>query len=291
MTVFLVASRLTPTNAALLRACRRLGAHAVQVPPSLVAQRAGPGDVALARLDVAPSLDGVEDGIWELSRLEADGVTLLNTPAALLTAHDKLAAALALARSGLPHPRTAQVDRDSHGVELGYPLVIKPRFGSWGQDVVRCENPSDLRRCLHMLAGRPWFRRQGALAQELVPPRGYDLRVLVANGIVVGAIERHALPGEWRTNVALGARRHPTDPPQEARVLAVLAAAALGSDLVGVDLLPTPEGSWAVLELNGAVDFTTAYGLQHQDPFDQAVQALGLARPLAETGPTAAAGL
>jgi glutathione synthase/RimK-type ligase-like ATP-grasp enzyme len=112
--------------------------------------------------------------------------------------------------------------------------------------------------------------------QELVPPLGYDLRIVVAGGTVVGAVERHAPRGEWRTNVALGAKRSLADPPSEAAALARAAALALGSHLVGVDLLPTPDGSWVVLELDGAVDFTGHYGLGGRNPFDEAVLALGV---------------
>lgn len=103
-------------------------------------------------------------------------------------------------------------------------------------------------------------RRHGALVQTLVPPQGYDLRVLVAGGRIAGAAYRIASPGEWRTNVSLGAvRRQVDDPPREAAALALAAARAVGTSLVGVDLLPTPEGGWVVVELNGAVEFTTDY--------------------------------
>ena len=51
------------------------------------------------------------------------------------------------------------------------------------------------------------------------------------------------------------------------------AAAALGVDLVGVDLLPTGAGEYAVIELNGAVDFTSEYSLD-EDVFSDAVAAL-----------------
>jgi hypothetical protein len=47
----------------------------------------GSGDVALARLDVREELDGIEDGLWALERLEDAGVTVLNRPASLLRAH------------------------------------------------------------------------------------------------------------------------------------------------------------------------------------------------------------
>ena len=94
-----------------------------------------------------------------------------------------------------------------------------------------------------------------------MPPLGHDLRVVVAAGDVIGAVKRVAPePGEWRTNVALGATRFRADPSPAACELAIAAAAAIGADLVGVDLLPVGPGQHVVLELNGAVDFAPIYG-------------------------------
>jgi glutathione synthase/RimK-type ligase-like ATP-grasp enzyme len=51
----------------------------------------------------------------------------------------------------------------------------------------------------------------------------------------------------------------------------VRAAAAVGGDLVGVDLLPDERG-WRVIEINGAVDFTDDYALDGRDVFARAVE-------------------
>ena len=103
----------------------------------------------------------------------------------------------------------------------------------------------------------PWFEQQGALVQELVPPQGYDLRILVAGRRVAGAIFRIAAEGEWRTNISLGGTRVPVgDPPQRACEIALAAARAAGTALVGVDLVQDGLGNWVVIELNGAVEFT-----------------------------------
>ena len=96
-----------------------------------------PGDAALGRLDIREGLDGIEDGLWALSELSAAGVAVLNPPAALISAHDKLVTARALRRAGLPHPETRPLTPWEEPADCGsFPLVVKPRFGSWGRDVL-----------------------------------------------------------------------------------------------------------------------------------------------------------
>jgi RimK family alpha-L-glutamate ligase len=226
-------------------------------------------DVVLGRLDVRRTLDGVEDGIWELRRVERRGSRVLNPAPSLIACHDKLQTALRLGRLGVPHPATAHVDWDTPPPRVECPVVLKPRFGSWGRDVWLCESRAQLRRCLRRLRDRTWFRRQGVLVQALVPPAGFDLRVVVAGGRVVGGIERVAAAGEWRTNIALGGSRRPATPTPEACVLATYAAAAVAGDLVGVDLLPLANGDYVVLEVNGAVEFTADYSLAGRDVFEE----------------------
>jgi [lysine-biosynthesis-protein LysW]--L-2-aminoadipate ligase len=234
----------------------------------------GRGDVALARLDVRRSLDGVEDGLWALERLVEAGVTVLNHPAAVVGAHDKLLTARMLLRAGLPHPRTTFVERHSTLPDVDFPAVLKPRFGSWGAEIQLCGDRAELEAVLAGLACRLWFRAAGAVAQELIPPLGHDLRIVVARGRVVGAAKRIAPSGEWRTNAALGARVVPAEPPPVAVQLALAAAEASGLDLVGVDLLPTGPGGFSVIELNGAVDIRPLYALGPGDVYADTMAAL-----------------
>jgi [lysine-biosynthesis-protein LysW]--L-2-aminoadipate ligase len=253
-----VAHRSTDTNEALAAAAESLGAAAAVLAPRDALRVLQPGDVALGRLDVREGLDGIESGELELDRLAAVGVEVLNPPRALAAAHDKLLTARALRLAGLPHPRSWLIAEGMPSAAPELPLVLKPRFGSWGRDVVLCRTRDELDEALERASFRGWFREHGALAQELVPPQGWDLRIVVAAGRVVGAARRLAAPGEWRTNVALGGHSEPAAAPLLARTLALAAAQAIRADLVGVDLLPTGNG-YVIAELNGAVDVQPWY--------------------------------
>jgi RimK family alpha-L-glutamate ligase len=264
-----VVGKPTETNRALVAALADLG-HRARLVFDLTSLDLARGDVAIGRTDVLPTLDGVEPELWRLSRLERAGVHVLNPPQALFAAHDKLMTALFLGRARVPQPRTAHA-HDASLPSFPPPYVVKPRFGSWGQEVYVCHDKDELRSQLARLQDRAWFRRHGALVQSLVEPVGRDLRVVVAAGRVIGAIERRAAPGEWRTNVSLGAMRRALDPPLLARALALRAVAALGLDLAGVDIAGNEPGAMRVIEVNAAVDFTPEYG---RDVFCEAASAL-----------------
>jgi RimK family alpha-L-glutamate ligase len=273
MRFVVVAHRRSETNHALAGAAASLGLPASVLSPRDALCTLEPGDIALGRLDVREEVDGVESGTAELERLAAGGAALLNPPSALIAAHDKLLTARILRRAGVPHPRTWLIAEGVPSTAPELPVVLKPRFGSWGRDVVLCSTAEQLDGELARLATRPWFAEHGVLAQELVPPVGWDLRLVVAGGRVVGAARRTAAPGEWRTNVALGGSSEPAPAPPLAQRLALEASAAIGGDLVGVDLLPRA-GGFIVAEVNGAVDFKPTYAVGPGNVYRHAVHEL-----------------
>lgn len=263
------------TNVELVAAWRDRGIPAVLVNPAVASSLLRGGDIAVGRLDVRRTLDGVELGLNVLCELADRGVRVLNQATALLRAHDKLLTAAHLEQAGVRHPRTALLEPGAD-LPMKPPFVLKPRFGSWGVDVFRCRTPTEAAAVLQGIGRRPWFRRHGAIVQELLPSAGHDLRVVVAAGEVVGSVRRVAAPGEWRTNTALGGTLEPIEEfPEEASRLALAAAAAIVADLVGVDLLPL-NGGFMVLELNGAVEFDELYDLPGGDVYVDAARALEL---------------
>jgi RimK family alpha-L-glutamate ligase len=271
--VVVIGSRSNAASTVLAERWAAIGIEAELMTAGAAPELLRRGDVALGRLDVLPSLDGVEAGLFDLLRLERRGIKVLNPAAALLAAHDKLRTARLLRAARVPHPVTLRARRLNE-VRLQPPLVLKPRFGSWGADVALCLTEAAVRDRLAEIRDRGWFLRHGVLVQEAVPSEGHDLRVLIAAGRVIGAIARTAAPGEWRTNVSCGAGCEPVRVSAAAAELAATAAAAIDADLVGVDLMPLGDDRYVVLELNGAVDFGDDYVLGDADVYADAAAAL-----------------
>jgi [lysine-biosynthesis-protein LysW]--L-2-aminoadipate ligase len=274
MSFAVVAHSWSEANLALAsswRGCRSLGV----LGPREALRLLGSGDIALGRLDVRRTLDGPERGLSELAELsEQCGVAVLNGPQALLAGHDKLLTAHLLKSERVPTPWTCPFrGRLTDFAGRAGPFVLKPRFGSWGIDVLRAETAEDVLLLERQLGARPWLREGGAIVQELVPPLGHDLRVIVAGGCVVGAIGRLAAEGEWRTNLACGGRRVVPSLTSAPLELALRAVEATGLDLAGVDLLPLAAGGHVVLEVNAAPDFSREYSLDC-DVFAAAAAAL-----------------
>ena len=108
---------------------------------------------ALPRYDVVLERCVSQTRGLALSRVfTALGAVVLNTPAVIETCGDKLATNAALARAGVPTPRTGVAfDTESAAAlaeRFGYPVVLKPTVGSWGRMVSRLNDRDALEAVL-----------------------------------------------------------------------------------------------------------------------------------------------
>lgn len=245
----------------LLAACSR-HADAVAIDPADLATRVDrEGVLVLAGGASARGFDafvlarglgraGDPDVQFEIYRaLEGTGALVVNRLEPLLAAQDKFRTSWLLRHAGVPTPRAAvaQTPEDAERAlgALGE-AVAKPLAGSLGEGVERVRDDDDGRARVGALV-----RRDGAVyLQAFVPHPGRDLRVFVVGGRARAAIERHAPPGDWRTNVARGGRTDPASPGRSVEAVAEAAARTLRLDYAGVDLVRTGEGA-TVLEVNG----------------------------------------
>jgi tetrahydromethanopterin:alpha-L-glutamate ligase len=208
-------------------------------------------DGVLVRMMPPGSLEQVVFRMDALHRVAAAGVPVLNPPRAVEAAVDKYLTLALLEAAELAVPPTWTGHSANEGLaafeKLGGDVVVKPLFGSEGRGLVRISDRELAWRTLHAL------ERIGAILylQRAIRHPGYDYRVFVLRGEVLGVMRRHAIKGEWRTNVSLGGRAEPCRLEPEAERIALAAARAIGAEMAGVDLLPDLDrGQLVVLEVN-----------------------------------------
>jgi RimK family alpha-L-glutamate ligase len=207
-------------------------------------------DAVLARIIPNGSLEQVIYRVDALHWIETRGVPVMNSPRAIERSVDKFYTTALLQEAGLPTPETVVCENTSDAVAAVRAMgdaIIKPIFGSMGHGMVRVSDPDVAGRVLRSLEQV----RAVFYVQKAVDHGGRDIRVLVVGGQVLAAIERWSPEGEWRTNVSRGGSARSFDLPPAWSELAVRAAAAVGADYAGVDLLPSAEGGVFVLEVNG----------------------------------------
>jgi RimK family alpha-L-glutamate ligase len=213
------------------------------------------GGVALDRCDVVVvrgiprgSLEQIVFRVDSLHALAAAGVRPVNGALAIERAIDKFLASALIAAAGLPTPRTVACERAEDALEafaaLGSDVIVKPLFGSMGFGMARVEDPDIAQRVFRALE----IERAVYYLQETVPHAGMDVRAVVVGDRVVAAIER--VGAGWRANLSRGARARPVELDAGRSELCVRAAAALGADYAGVDLLRDAEGRDQVIEVN-----------------------------------------
>jgi RimK family alpha-L-glutamate ligase len=207
-------------------------------------------DAVLARIIPNGSLEQIIYRVDALHWIEERGVLVMNSPRAIERCVDKFYTTALLQEAGLPTPETVVCDGGADAmaaVRAMGDVIVKPIFGSMGHGIVRVSDPDVAFRVVRSLEQI----RAVFYVQRAVDHGGRDVRAFVVGGRVLGAIERRAPDGEWRTNVARGGSVRPFELPPAWADLTLRAAAAVGADYAGVDLLPSRDGTVFVLEVNG----------------------------------------
>jgi RimK family alpha-L-glutamate ligase len=205
-------------------------------------------DAVLARIIPSGSLEQIIYRVDALHRLEDRGVRVMNSPRAIERTVDKFWTSALLEQCGLPTPETVVCDNIEEAFAAFRALgdvIVKPLFGSMGLGMVRVSDEEMAYRVFRTIEQiRGVFYLQRTIDHE-----GRDIRAFVLGGRVLGAIERRS--DGWRTNLARGGTARAVELSREWASLAVRAAAAVGAEYAGVDLLPATDGTVYVLEVNG----------------------------------------
>ena len=206
-------------------------------------------------------------GTAVLRQFELCGSYPLNESVAITRARDKLRSLQLLARQGIDMPVTGfahSPDDTSDLIDMvgGAPLVVKLVEGTQGIGVVLAETRQAAESVIDAFRGL----NAHILVQEFIKEaKGRDIRCLVIGNEVVAAIEREAKEGDFRSNLHRGGRARCVEITPREREIAVKAAATLGLDVAGVDILRAQRGP-LVLEVNASpglegIDTTTGLNI------------------------------
>ena len=192
-------------------------------------------------------------GTAVLRQFEMLGSYPLNESVAITRARDKLRSLQLMARQGIDLPVTGfahSPDDTSDLIDMvgGAPLVVKLVEGTQGIGVVLAETRQAAESVIDAFRGL----NAHILVQEYIKEaKGRDIRCLVVGNKVVAAIERQAKPGDFRSNLHRGGVAHQVTITEREREIALHAAATLGLDVAGVDILRAKRGP-LVMEVNAS---------------------------------------
>lgn len=196
--------------------------------------------------------------------IEACGIPIFNSSSAIEICDDK--AKMHLALRGLPMPKTIIAPMtfpnvgytdtdflDTVAKKLGFPVVVKECFGSFGAQVYLAKDMDELRCITKQHESVP------LLFQELISESfGRDIRINVVGHRVVAAMLRESQNGDFRSNVTLGGSTLPYSPTDAECELAIAASKRLGLDFAGIDILFGSEGP-LLCEVNSNAHFKSTY--------------------------------
>ena len=227
-------------------------------------------DAVLARIVPDGSLEQIIYRVDVLHWIEDRGIPVMNSARAIERAVDKFFTTALLHEAGLPTPETVVCESAADAMAAvirmlddGADVIIKPLFGSMGHGLVRVSDREVAWRAVRTLTQL----KSVLYVQRAIEHHGGDIRAFVIGGRVLAAIERTAAAGDWRTNVARGGTARGVDLPASWQDMAVRAAAAVGAEYAGVDLIESHDGKAYVIEVNAIPGWQ---GLQHATGVDVA---------------------
>jgi [lysine-biosynthesis-protein LysW]--L-2-aminoadipate ligase len=191
--------------------------------------------------------------------LETLGIKVVNSSKVIFTCGNKLLTSLALAKRGIPTPKTKVAFTIESALnaleELGYPAILKPVIGSWGRLVTLLKDRDSAKSILESWdqLGGAWYKiyyLQEYVATE--PLR--DIRCVVIGDNVVAAIYRYAPKGDWRTNLAVGGKAEKCEITDELEDICLKTAEAIDEGVLGIDLMESNNGL-VVHEVNHNLEF------------------------------------
>jgi ribosomal protein S6--L-glutamate ligase len=208
-------------------------------------------------------------------QFEALKVFCLNSASAITQSRDKLYSLQLLLNHGIEIPTTGFANSPLDTDDLikmvgGSPLIVKLLEGTQGKGVVLAETKKAAESVINAFKSL----NVNILVQEFIKEaNGKDLRLFVVDGKVVAAIQREALPGEFRANIHLGGSATIIKATPEEKKIAIKAAKAMDLKVAGVDIIRSSKGP-LLLEVNSSPGLEGIEGATHKDIAGEMIKAI-----------------
>ncbi len=199
--------------------------------------------------------------------LEQSGYPVFNSSKSIELCDDKSLTHLALMNSKIALPRTIIAPKtfDNIGYTnyefleqvidiLGFPMVLKEAFGSFGQQVYLVHDKEELLHLIKQIGTKPML-----FQQFIKSSFGRDIRLQVVGGKVVASMYRYTENGDFRANLTLGGKMTQHTPTREQQELALRCCELIGLDFGGVDILFGEEEQPILCEVNSNAHFKNIY--------------------------------
>ncbi|KVV14670.1 30S ribosomal protein S6--L-glutamate ligase [Flavobacterium sp. TMP13] len=208
-------------------------------------------------------------------QFEALKVFCLNSASAITQSRDKLYSLQLLLNHGVEIPTTgfanSPLDTDNLIKMVGgSPLIVKLLEGTQGKGVVLAETKKAAESVINA------FKSLNAniLVQEFIKEaNGKDIRCFVIDGKVVAAIQREAMPGEFRANIHLGGTASIIKVTAEEKRIAIKATKAMDLKVAGVDIIRSAKGP-LLLEVNSSPGLEGIEGATNKDVAGEMIKAI-----------------
>lgn len=192
-------------------------------------------------------------GTAVVRQFEMMGVFTTTESQSLVRSRDKLRSLQVLSRARLGLPKTVFTNYSKDVGEVidhvgGAPLIIKLLEGTQGLGVVLAETKNAAESVIEAFNGL----QARVIVQEFIKEAGgADIRALVVDGHVVGAMKRQGKEGEFRSNLHRGGTATVIELTDDEENAAIKAAKAMGLGVAGVDMLQSSRGP-LILEVNSS---------------------------------------
>ena len=181
-----------------------------------------------------------------ISQIERYGFPVVNSRECIEVCADKFRTYLRLQEIGMNQPRTVlvpnedneTVQRAAEQLDDEFPMVLKTLQGAKGVGVLLVETERSLQSTVSLV-----YKIDPTcdiLLQEYKDME-YDVRVMINNRRVIGAMKRKKIIDDFRSNISQGADAEEIELTELEKETCLIAAKAVNGQWVGVDFIPSDD--------------------------------------------------